>query len=59
MKLIELFCLLNGLSLLGLIFIRNPIKMARIETNTNKNLDQTIILLIIVYLTLVLGLKCW
>ena len=38
MKLIEVMCFLNGLSLLALIFIRTPLKMARIETNTNQAL---------------------
>ena len=59
MKIVELFCILNGLSLVALIFIRTPLKMSRIETNTNKALDNTIVLLSIVYLSLVLSLKCW
>ena len=59
MKVIEVICLLNGLSLITLIFIRNPLKMARIETNTNKSLDNTIVLLTIIYILLVLSLKCW
>jgi len=59
MKIIEVICFLNGLSLIALIFIRTPLKMSRIETNTNKTLDNVIVLLAGLYLTLVLSLKCW
>nr|YP_009550934.1 protein-export membrane protein SecG [Eustigmatophyceae sp. Ndem 8/9T-3m6.8]QAA11919.1 protein-export membrane protein SecG [Eustigmatophyceae sp. Ndem 8/9T-3m6.8] len=59
MKFIEVICFLNVLSLIALIFIRNPLKMARIETNTNRALDNSIILLAIFFIIIVLGLKCW
>jgi hypothetical protein len=59
MKIIELICILNGICLIGLIFIRTPLKMARIETNTNKSLDNTILLFTTIYAGLVLSLKCW
>jgi len=59
MKIIEIVCFLNGLSLITLIFIRTPLKMSRIETNTNKTLDNIIVLLTGLYLSLVLSLKCW
>jgi hypothetical protein len=59
MKVIEIICFLNGLSLIGLIFLRTPLKMSRIETNTNKTLDNIIVLLTGFYIALVLALKCW
>jgi len=59
MKITEIICFLIGLSLIALIFIRSPLKMSRIETNTNKSLDNTIVILTGLYLGLVLALKCW
>jgi len=59
MQIIEEICFLNGLSLIVLIFIRTPLKMSRIETNSNKTLDTTVVVLTCLYLTLVLALKCW
>ena len=59
MKLTEIICLLNGVSLIAMIFIRTPLKMARIETNTNQTLDNTIITFTVIYLTLILVLKTW
>jgi hypothetical protein len=57
MKLTEIICLLNGISLIAMIFIRTPLKMARIETNTNQTLDNAIILFTVVYIVIVLVLK--
>ena len=57
MKLTEIICLLNGISLIAMIFIRTPLKMARIETNTNQTLDNAIILITVVYIVIVLVLK--
>jgi hypothetical protein len=59
MKLNEAICLLNGISLIALIFIRTPLKMARIETNTNQALDNTIITFTVLYIVIILGLKTW
>ena len=59
MKLTEVICLLNGVSLISLIFIRTPLKMARIETNTNQGLDNTIIIFTVLYIGIILGLKTW
>ena len=59
MKLTEVICLLNGISLIAMIFIRTPLKMARIETNTNQVLDNTIITFTILYIGIILGLKTW
>jgi hypothetical protein len=59
MKFTEVICLLNGVSLIALIFIRTPLKMARIETNTNQSLDNAIIALTILCIFIVLGLKSW
>jgi hypothetical protein len=57
MKLTEIICLLNGISLIAMIFIRTPLKMARIETNTNQTLDNAIILFTVVYIVIILVLK--
>lgn len=59
MKFIEVICLLNGACLIALIFIRTPLKMARIETNTNQGLDNAIIALTLFCIGIVLGLKSW
>ena len=59
MKLTEIICLLNGISLIAMIFIRTPLKMARIETNTNQTLDNAIILFTVVYIVIILVLKTW
>ena len=59
MRIIEEICFFNGLSLIALIFIRTPLKMSRIETNSNKILDTMIVVLTCFYLNLVLALKCW
>ena len=59
MKLSEVICLLTGVSLIAMIFIRTPLKMARIETNTNRALDNTIITFTILYIVIILGLKTW
>lgn len=59
MKLTEVICLLNGVSLIAMIFIRTPLKMARIETNTNQTLDNTIIAFTFIYIGIILILKTW
>lgn len=59
MKLTEVICLLNGVSLIAMIFIRTPLKMARIETNTNQTLDNTIIAFTFIYIGIILVLKTW
>ena len=59
MKLSEVICLLTGVSLIAMIFIRTPLKMARIETNTNQTLDNTIIAFTIIYVSIILVLKAW
>jgi hypothetical protein len=59
MRVIEIFSLLISISLIGFIFVRTPLKMARVETNTNRTLDNTIIIFTFLYITNVLLLKCW
>jgi hypothetical protein len=59
MRIIEIFSLILSISLIGLIFVRTPLKMARVETNTNQTLDNTIIIFTFLYITTVLFLKCW
>ena len=59
MRIIEIFCILTSVSLIGLIFVRTPLKMARVEVNTNRTLDATIIMFTLIYIVIVLLLKCW